>query len=87
MTPKEKAEELVNKFMNYADAVPEDYDWMDPVSHCDGKQFISAKQCVLIAVDEILNNCLFEFYNCGFLTLEPKHKEYWEQVRKEIENL
>ena len=74
MTPKEKAEELVNKFMDYADAVPEDYDWMDPVSHCDEKQLTSAKQCALIAVDEIIS-------------LVGRYSNYWQEVRNEIENL
>jgi hypothetical protein len=82
MTPKEKAEELVNKFMNYADAVPEDYDWMDPVSHCDEKQFISAKQCALIAVDEILMYLQIQFG--GRLI---KANEYWQEVKQEIQKL
>jgi hypothetical protein len=73
MTPKEKAEELVNKFMNYADAVPEDYDWIDPVSHCDEKQLTSSKQCALIAVDEIIK-------------IEKNHMNhnwvnYWQKVK------
>jgi hypothetical protein len=77
MTPKEKAEELVNKFMNYADAVPEDYDWIDPVSHCDEKQLTSSKQCALIAVDEIIK-------------IEKNHMNhnwvnYWQKVKQEIE--
>jgi hypothetical protein len=76
MNPKEKAEELVNKFMNYADAVPEDYDWMDPVSHCDKKQFISAKQCAIIAVDEILKE-----ESIGSLLID-----WWKEVKHEIEN-
>ena len=36
-----------------------------------------AKECALIAVDEILNAHLFDL----------DEKEYWQQVRTEIENL
>ena len=78
MTPKEKAEELVNKFIDYADAVPEDYDWMDPVSHCDEKQLTSAKQCALIAVDEIYNSGLLIFVD---------DEQYWHEVKQEIEKI
>lgn len=78
MTPKEKAKELVNKFIDYADAVPEDYDWMDPVSHCDEKQLTSAKQCALIAVDEIYNSGLLIFVD---------DEQYWHEVKQEIEKL
>jgi len=81
MTPKQKAEELVNKFMNYADAVPEDYDWMDPVSHCDEKQFISAKQCAIIAVDETIE-ALHEHHWQNRMIID-----YYEQVKQEIEAL
>ena len=42
MTPKEKAEELVNKFSFFADTL-----------HNGNKE--NAKQCALITVDEILN--------------------------------
>jgi hypothetical protein len=38
-------------------------------------QMFNAKQCALIAVDEILNECL------------SLKEEFWEEVRKEIENL
>jgi hypothetical protein len=113
MTPKEKAEELVNKFMDYADAVPEDYDWMDPVSHCDEKQLTSSKQCALIAVDEMIEiySKLFKDFDkvSLFVTAFKNSKDfnetmndlknnqlkpyaiksvfYWEQVRKEIEQI
>lgn len=77
MTPKEKAEELVNKYyQRVADgSEPED----------------NAKQCALIAVDEILymlENGLYDVnirgdeYDGGFDMVE-----YWEQVKQEIENL
>jgi hypothetical protein len=87
MTPKEKAEKLVNKFMDYADAVPEDYDWMDPVSHCNKKQLRSAKQCALIAVDEILSAINVNTGNAAQGRLIQSLNNYWEQVKQEIEKL
>ena len=71
MTPKEKADELIRK-MTVDFSI----------------EFEQSKLCALIAVDEILNNCLFEiYYSCGFLTLETKHKEYWQEVKQEINKL
>ena len=58
MTPKEKAEELVNKM---------DLEYGTP-----------AKQCALIAVDEILNQ----------FTWKPSTgMSFWEEVKQEIEKL
>lgn len=76
MTPKEKAEELYNKFYS---AIPRVDD--------DGQQeHASAKQCAIIAVDEI-----------GTLKAEsfdelpnPHHyfsRKYWNEVKQEIEKL
>jgi hypothetical protein len=52
--------------------------------HCLTKSFYgddierqSAQRCALIAVDEILNANLFDL----------EEKEYWQQVRTEIQNL
>lgn len=63
MTPKEKAEELFEKYYDYL-----------------GMHDSIAKECALIAVDEIIN----------FMTPETDSKEafeYWEEVKKEIEAL
>lgn len=71
MTPKEQAEELVNKF-NYGN-----------------KHFLmpDAKQCALIAVDEILEicslDCISNLHNHEF---EAKFN-YWQEVKIEIKNL
>ena len=69
MTPKEKAEYLINKF--------EDGD-LECSTDYGGCSFIDTKQCALIAVDEILNLC----WNGNL-----KAKEYWQEVKQEIENL
>lgn len=55
MTPKEKAQELVNKFLPHVD--------------CDVRfedsEFKNAKKCALIAMDEILN-VLFQHYKIDY---------------------
>jgi hypothetical protein len=81
MTPKEKAEELVDKmligFIDWTYSVPIDKNNNHTI-------FSEAKQRALIAVDEILNNCLFEQYSCGFLILETKHEKYWQEVKEQL---
>jgi len=63
MTAKEKAEELIDKMWLHSGA--QDGAWMDKDM---------AKQCALIAVNEILN--------------EPDSSDfYWREVKQEIEKL
>ena len=57
MTPKDKAIELVNKYLQIYDG-----------------RLQQAKQCALIAVDEILNEP-----DCSY--------DYWIEVKQEINNL
>ncbi|CAB4153253.1 hypothetical protein UFOVP618_55 [uncultured Caudovirales phage] len=63
MTAKEKADELIHKYILNT-----------PV----GFHFDDAKQCALIAVDEILD-----------VIEDPTGKEikYWKEVKKEIEKI
>ena len=75
MTPKEKALKLTEKMAIHH--------WTDV---CD---YESAKQCALIAVDEILNsdpnNLHIEYdYNENKLGVDV---EYWQEVKNEIEKL
>ena len=67
MTPKEKAEELFNKYC-YAIRTEE-------TDSAYWTNIIYAKNCALIAVDEIL------------LKPTPKQKTYWKQVKQELEKL
>lgn len=62
MTPKEKAIELVDKYIQ-----------------TNGNSFF-AKQCALIAVDEIINND-------GFTKFDDYLTKYWQEVKQEIEKL
>lgn len=88
MTPKEKAKELFEKFENSMydleiDSEPGGGGWVD--SH---SRKAVAKQCALIAVDEIiLNNkeLLDSDLNNDFSLMD--NNSYWNEVRKEIEKL
>jgi len=76
MTPKEKAKDLVDKFCEYSHT---DFDRIR-----GGYQFESqienAKQCAIIAVDEIIN------VTAGLKGWIPGF-QYWEEVKKEIKKL
>ena len=67
MTPKEKAKELVDKY----------FEFMHHINPWD-----KAKQCALIAVDEILN-----VTHSDKRANSPFDKEYWQKVKIEIEKL
>lgn len=83
MTPKEKAQELVDKFyksLQDTDCVYRDADCSIYYEHT----FVGAKEIAIIAVDEILstlgNEVTFVFTDFNWVL-------YWEQVKKEIEAL
>jgi hypothetical protein len=75
MKAKDKAKELVDKYINlypsYIVMFPGDID----------KAEKDIKQCALIAVDEILDASLYYFDE-----LSP-YVIYWQQVKQEIEKL
>ena len=75
MTPEEKAGELISKFIYPQKAFNE-----------LAKTKV-AKECALIAVDEILNiiPCYEEYGSNGWVLID--NSEYWEEVKKEIEKL
>jgi hypothetical protein len=76
MTAKEKTEELVYKFIEKDLVNPNRFDYELGLEIWSSKtQFESAKQCALIAVDEI------------FLVLPDIQEvwDFWGQVKKEIE--
>lgn len=77
MTPKEKAIELVNKFIEFTRVFDDCSGWVDDI--------ISAKQCALIAVDEILNEYRedYEEVNKDIYTIYS----WWQEVKQEIEKL
>jgi hypothetical protein len=73
MTPKEKAKELIERFKII------NYDLDDIANH---------KECALIAVD-LLIECTpsMNIYPPNFQSKHPRVKEYWEDVKQEIELL
>jgi hypothetical protein len=74
MTPKEKAMDIFNKMMH------------DIMYNCQPTlSEMLAKQCALIAVDEILSVIDGLFTEPYLDSLDEK--EYWQQVKTEIENL
>jgi hypothetical protein len=79
MTPKEKAIELVDRFIDYVNC------WDDETADPNYTQAYNyAKQCALIAVDEIAKCTKYEnqkFDNDRF------SEDYWQQVKQEIEKL
>jgi hypothetical protein len=73
MTPKEKAEELVSKYITNQNS------WYLE-NLVDGLRIAHAKQCALIAVDEILQ-LRKGYFDC----INPMQDEnYWQEVKKEI---
>ena len=81
MTPKEKAKELFKKQYQLIWSI----DWGLNVDK-DAERYEAAKQCALIAVDEILN--LNFNINCDATErcVNPVI-EFWQQVKKQIEKL
>ena len=69
MTPKDKALELVQKYFK---ANHQPYGFKD------------AKQCALIAVDEIINTGPLKMIDWGEIISD---KPYWQEVKQEIEKL
>ncbi len=71
MTPKEKAQELIKKFSFNTRCFSETKGWED--------SFFDAKECALIAVDEILI--------INSVDKDEDLSNYWEEVKQEIEKL
>lgn len=71
MTPKEKAVELVNKYLQvYNGRVPQ------------------AKQCALIAVDELIKHTIsVNTLPYNLQSIDEDVQEYWQEVKPEIEKL
>lgn len=71
MTPKEKAQQLVDKF------------YIEEIRYYENRT--TAKQCALITVDEIIKRTRSVNTmppNCQ--TIDDNTKEYWKQVQQQI---
>ena len=71
MTPKEKAEELVNKYIT-------NQNFWYLKNLVDGLRISQARKCAIIAVDEIIDLLCHD--------INPLFN-YWFEVKKEIEKL
>lgn len=76
MTPKEKAEELYNKFNPHV--LEKDF-FGNNVEHN------KTKQCALIACDEIIETEILIDEDVYVET--PSYLQYWKEVKQEIEKL
>jgi len=82
MTPKEKAEELVNQM------------WIYAAPNANGS-WVNAKRCALLAVDEIIKSreedSHFDdkllYTGSDYFTVHPMYLTYWLQVKENIEKL
>jgi hypothetical protein len=72
MTPKEKAKELVCKM--YGCEINTD---LNDIYILNGEGYFLAKDCALIAVDEVIS----------VLAIMRLGSKFYEQVKKEIDNL
>ena len=74
MTAKEKAQQLIYTFEAFTD---------------EENEFEFAKQCALIAVDEILEESFSIFRICGKYRDKDSimNVEYWDEVKQEIKKL
>jgi hypothetical protein len=81
MTPKEKAQELFSKYRSELDFAL-DYDIC----------IVYAKRCILITVDELIES-FNSIYDASIRNIEKYSgakygmKDYWQEVKQEIENL
>lgn len=78
MTPKEKAFELFNKYIELLGGI-NSTDWV----YFHGEE---AKQCALIAVDELIESHLV-LTTTHDLKPTIRCKRYWQEVKTEIEKL
>lgn len=88
MTPKEKAEVLVNRFNLFvycfvgSGMLTNDAD--------DSAIRMNAKQCALIAVTQIINEYESNICNKGYdydFEMWDMQRDYWKEVQFEISNL
>jgi hypothetical protein len=73
MIAKDKAIELVHKYVNLTDG------WVYGIASWEHK-----KKCALVAVDEIIEAIDFDWMEVQ--NLDSEHR-YWEKVKQEIQKL
>jgi len=73
MTPKEKAEYLLNQMLSKNTNIQNGISMIDT---------IQAKLCAIVAVDEIIS--IVEYYDRRYISTMSN---YWKEVKQEIEKL
>ena len=85
MTPKEKAEELFEKYYRLFNNFPNYQYVLENLNTIQDEKLYTAKQCALIAIDEMIE-MLKELERVGFL--KPNSAiSIIEEIKQEIENL
>ena len=74
MTPKEKAKDLIDIYKDITEIIKFDFDKVTTIT-----DYNLAKNCALIAVDELIYETQFEVPNI--------RQRYWIDVKQEIEKL
>ena len=82
MKPKEKADELIDKYLN-ASFNCKNCDMPFCDIPCTMLNLSEAKECALIAVNEIIKTDMLIDEECYVMT--PSYLQYWQEVKKEIE--
>jgi hypothetical protein len=90
MTPKEKAIDLVDKFNQYTIKASTHYP-NGKMVECKN----DAKQCALIAVDEIIEATKYEIHHAkayidgrkSKINTNVYYNPYWQEVKQEIKKL
>jgi hypothetical protein len=73
MEAKEKAKELVNKYDCINFEISAYKNWVE-----------AAKQCALIAVEELINSTVDYLYPQSKFTRNTLKREYWQEVKQEL---
>jgi hypothetical protein len=81
MTAKEKAEELIDRFIDESVVIDDDIQYYHP------KPFSLARQCALIAVDEMIESYEFDVISDMTNKRYIDKLNYLDEVKQEIEKL
>lgn len=83
MNHKEKAKELVDKYIEHAEAFePQLYE----MEYSEQLLLSNAKACAIICVDEIIH-IVPSIYVTNDEEIHSGHRQFWEKVKEEIQKL
>ena len=89
MTPKEKAEEIFDKHYRLFNNFPNYQYVIENLNTIQDEKLYTAKQCALIAVDEMMEVYASACVAMGMLKedAEKQQSKYLQEVKQEIEKL